>query len=789
VSTVVEERLILARPAGAETPGRQSGAALGAADEDIADAIALAFVGTYGPRRCGIATFTADLCGAVAGSDPRVVPMVLPVTEPSGRYQYPSEVKFEIRQNIKSDYVRAAEFLNYSDVRLVSIQHEYGIFGGVDGGYILELVRALRVPAIVTLHTVLKHPSPNQAGILRKLAAQTEQLVVMSQVAKDLLASSYGVSGTKVRIVPHGIPVMNRQPEQEALKAKFGVAGRRLLLTFGLLSPNKGIETVIRALPEAVRAFPDLIYFVVGATHPGVLRREGEAYRIMLEREAERLGVRDHLVFRGQFVQDDELHQYLQAADVFVSPYRNEAQVTSGALSYAMGAGAAVVSTPYWHAQELLSGGRGRLFPFDDHAALCTTLIELFEAPRELRRLRDAALAFAGSMAWPRIGETYFEMISHAVGRSAQRWPARTRHTPVPPSSLPELRLDHLVRLTDDTGVIQHATYSVPARRSGYCVDDNARALIVAVHADRLQDSRDTRALVTTYLSYLCVSQNTDGSFRNLMSYGRVLESALPSDDCVGRAIWALGVTAALAEDEGCRLLAREMLQRALPHARELGPRGSAQAALGLTSLLAADPKSIETRRMLDALVAKLIEGYRDNATADWRWFEPTLTYDNAILPLALFAAYGVTGERASLRDARESLEFLEEVCFEGDRLQLVGNTGWHSYGGDKACADEQAIDAAAFVLAFRCAYLVTNDRHYLRRMREAFAWFLGANRLGQPLYDFTTGGCRDGIGVAHINRNQGAESTICFLMSLLKMHESAGDGLEQDDAAELPGE
>jgi hypothetical protein len=263
------------------------------------------------------------------------------------------------------------------------------------------------------------------------------------------------------------------------------------------------------------------------------------------------------------------------------------------------------------------------------------------------------------------------------------------------------------------------------------------------------------------------------------MSYERVLESAPPSDDCVGRAIWALGVTVELAEDAGCRRLARDMLDRALPHARDLGPRGTAQTILGLVSVLETDPGATGARRMLDGLVAKLTSCYDDNATGDWRWFEPTLTYDNAILPLALFAAYGVTGERASLRSARESLEFLEETCFEGDHLQLVGNTGWHSSGGEKACADEQTIDAAAFVLAFRCAYEVTQDRHYLQRMREAFGWFLGANRLQLPLYDFATGGCRDGIGVSEINQNQGAESTICFLMSLLKTLEVAGEGLE----------
>jgi hypothetical protein len=322
----------------------------------------------------------------------------------------------------------------------------------------------------------------------------------------------------------------------------------------------------------------------------------------------------------------------------------------------------------------------------------------------------------------------------------------------------------------------------VPARRSGYCVDDNARALIVAVHADRMQSSLATRALVTTYLSYLQCSQEPDGSFRNFMSYARVLDSAQASDDCIGRAVWALGVAATLAQDEGCRALAREMMTRALAHARGLGPRGTAQAVLGLTSILAAEPSARSEHAMLDYFVARLTDRYTDHATEDWPWFEATLTYDNAILPLALFAAYEVTGERATLRAARESLEFLEGVCFHDDRLQLVGNAGWHRLGGEKASADEQAIDAAAFVLAFRCAYRVTEDGHYLRRMRESFAWFLGANRLDLPLYDFSTGGCRDGMGAAHVNQNQGAESTICFLLSLLTMLELAGEGLGHTD-------
>lgn len=744
--------------------------------DPLAEPIGVAFVGSYTPRRCGIATFTADLMAAVSAADSRVQPIVLGVTEPLGQHAYPKEVAFEIRQNVKADYPRAAEFVNYSHARLVSIQHEYGIFGGDDGGYILDFVSALRVPVIVTLHTVLKQPSANQARIVRKLAAQSAQLVVMSRVARDLLDGSYGIRGEQVRIIPHGIPVMKQSVEREKLKANFGVAGRRLMLTFGLLSPNKGIETVIRALPDVVRKFPDLMYFVVGATHPVIKKREGEAYRTMLEREAEKLGVRDHLMFRGQFVSDEELRQYLQAADVFVSPYLNEAQVTSGALSFAMGAGAAVLSTPYWHAEELLADGRGGLFPFKDSNALSRLLIDWFSSPNELRRVRTAASSFAREMAWPRIGEAYFELIRGAVS-SHGRASSLPSGDGAPASSLPELCLDHLQRLTDDTGIIQHATYSVPARKSGYCVDDNARALIVAVQSDRVEGSAETKSLVTKYLSYLLGSQNANGTFNNFMSYERVVATASASDDCAGRAIWALGVTVELAESEGCRLLARDMLNRALPGATSLNPRGAAQALVGLASVLAVDPNAKDVRSTLEALAAKLMAWYRDNATPDWRWFEPYLTYDNALLPFALFAAYGVTGNRAYLRDARESLEFLEEVCFAGAQLQLVGNAGWHSRGGDKASADEQALDAAAFVLAFRCAYDVTRDRHYLRRMRESFAWFLGSNRLGLPLYDFATGGCRDGMGPAHVNQNQGAESTICFLISLLEMLELDSEG------------
>jgi len=379
-------------------------------------------------------------------------------------------------------------------------------------------------------------------------------------------------------------------------------------------------------------------------------------------------------------------------------------------------------------------------------------------------------------MVWPEIGKAYVELGTRVMAEASVRVAPVTSTRA---SSLPELRLDHLIRMTDDTGVIQHANYSVPARRSGYCVDDNARALIVALHADRMGADPRTKHLVTTYLSYLHYAQSESGDFKNLMEYDRTLGSGPGSEDCLGRAIWALGTTVQLATEDGHRLLAREMLDRALPRSMGLGPRGTASTILGLACLVAADPSAGAARKSLSVLADKLVGRYQCEATDDWRWFEPTLTYDNATLPFALFRAFSATGERASLRVARESLEFLEDICFRDGHLTLVGNAGWHSRGGKMPIADEQAIDAAAFVLAFRGAYLATGDHHYLRRLRESFAWFLGGNRLGASLYDSVTAGCRDGLGATQPNHNQGAESTICFLLSLLEMLALASEGLE----------
>lgn len=735
----------------------------------------IAIVGTFPPCHCGIATFTSDLAQSLRSAGGVHDTPIIAVTNITGRYEYAELVRYQIRRGLKNDYIHAAEYLNYSDVSLVSIQHEHGIYGGVDGAFVLDLVAHLTKPFVVTLHTVLQEPSASQRAVVRTMSEHGAGLVVMSNRAVQLLEASYEIDGKGVSVIPHGIPDIP-QGERRTHKTRLGLKDNRVILTFGLLGPGKGIEEGIRALATIVRRFPDVVYLVVGATHPEIKRREGERYRHSLESLADTLGVRGHLVFRNAFVQHDELIEYLQSADILLTPYQGENQITSGVLAYAMGAGAAPVSTPFWHAQELLADGRGCLFPFGDSAALGETITSLFENPDQLERVQKAAFAYSRDMTWPRVGAVYADLFSRRIEKGR---PAKSVALSVQEPTLPELRLDHLCRLTDDTGVIQHARYTVPRRSSGYCVDDNARALVVALHAHELIPSQVTDRLITNYLSYLEHAQSEDGAFHNFMRYSRVFEPPPPSEDCVGRALWALGEASHLAPDEAQRRLATEMFNISMSRSLEFGPRGASLSILGLDVYLQAHPGHDVAAGVLKSLADSLVERFDREATDDWQWFEPSLTYDNGVLPLALFKAYARNHDGACLRIARTSLGFLEQVCFEDKHLALVGNSGWHSRGGEKSTWDEQPLDATSLVLAFRSAYLATGNHRDIQRMRQCFDWFLGNNRLGLSLYDFRTAGCRDGLEMTAANENQGAESTISFLIALLAM---------LDVVSEMPG-
>ncbi len=745
-------------------------------DSQHADRLQIAFLGTYPPHRCGIGTFTRDLSDAVISAGEDVRATVVAMTDSDGSYEHPERVRIRIRRGVKGDYARAADFVNYSDIRMVSIQHEYGIFGGVDGAYVLGFLDELRKPSIATLHTVLNRPSKSQRAIVREMAERCECLVVMSHLAVDLLEKEYAIPPETIRVIPHGIPEMGID-ERDVSKAKFGLTGRRVLLTFGLLSPSKGIEVVIRALPSLIDEFPDLIYLVVGVTHPDIKRRVGEEYRHSLQREVESLDLRDHVIFRNQFVDTSELCRYLQATDIYITPYLQAAQITSGTLAYAMGSGAAPVSTPYWYAKEVLAEGRGRLFDFGDVEGLSDLLRSLLGNPEEMARIQRSAYAFSRRMLWPQVGSDYVELARRVVREAAAPETQAPRRW-----SLPELRLEHLIRMTDDTGLIQHAAHSVPDRRFGYCVDDNARALIVTLLAQRATDSSETERLITIYLSYLHHSQDEDGHFQNFMDFGRNLDREPGSEDCVGRALWALGLAVGLAPDEGHRLLAKRMFQRAMTLPLAFGPRGCALGILGLDAYLQHESDDDLACTTLDSLGATLIRRFEEHADEEWCWFESELTYENALLPLALFKFSMRTGDERARRVACESLSFLEAICFTDRYLQLIGNAGWHARGRDRVLTDEQPIDASAFVLAFRAAHAATGDSRYLVRMRESFEWFLGTNRLGLPLYDFSTAGCQDGLGAQEVNRNQGAESMVSFLLALLAMLGLMDEGLDWND-------
>ncbi|MFA5113549.1 MAG: glycosyltransferase [Candidatus Margulisiibacteriota bacterium] len=730
----------------------------------------VAFVGNYLPRICGIATFTTDLCEATAKLlSPRSNVFALAVNDTAKGYAYPRRVEFTLQKNLQSDYYEAANFINASNADVVCVQHEYGIYGGWDGIYILSLIASLSVPVVVVLHTVLKNPTPNQKKIVQEMAQRASQLIVMSDLAVTLLQEVYAVPAGKIRMLYHGTPDFTAL-DNSRYKKRFQVEGNQTLLTFGLLSPNKGIEVVINALPALVREFPKLIYVVLGKTHPNVLKEYGEKYRAGLIALVDKLGLQEHVIFDDRFVSLEELYAWLMAADIYITPYLNEAQIVSGTLSYAVGAGTAIISTPYWHAKELLAEGRGRLIDFGDSGALAATLRDLLSDKAKLKSLRAKTYKFGRQMRWEVVAAQYLELFRHSAAAAAKR--SLSLKTPALLLREPAFDLLHLQRLTDDTGLIQHAKYIVPDRHTGYCLDDNSRALMLCAWAVFLLQSGEARALIPTYFSFTHFMQNKDGRFRNFIDYQRRFLDDNGSDDAAGRALWALGYIIWRPPHNAYRSLAFECFQKALPHIRGLNLRGKALAMLGLAAYLRCYQGDESVAALLRECADYLLDLYKKVSKDDWRWFEEIVCYDNGIMPMALFQTYSLLREEKYLQVAKETLEFLEKMTSNNGRLSIVGSRGWYKRGGERAQYDQQPIDAAAMVLAYQSAYRVTREKEYLKKMRSAFGWFLGDNDMGMSLYDYETKGCADGLLPEGVSLNQGGESTVSFLMALLAMIE-----------------
>ncbi|HET7539856.1 MAG TPA: glycosyltransferase family 4 protein [Polyangiaceae bacterium] len=734
----------------------------------------LAIIGNHLPRRCGIATFTTDLGDALAQEFSELDPFVLAINDGGHRYAYPERVRFELGENDLASYRRAADFLNVNSVDLTCLQHEYGIFGGKAGSHLLALIRELRMPLVTTLHTILPEPDQFQQGVMADITGLSARLVVMSEAGKRLLADVYRVSEAKIDVIPHGIPAVNPAPRS---KYQLGVENNSVILTFGLLSPDKGIEHVIDALPEIVARFPSTIYIVLGATHPHILEQHGEMYRLSLEARARRLGVEGNVLFHDRFVTRSELNEFLSAADIYITPYLSAAQSTSGTLAYAVGAGKAVISTPYPHAQEMLADGRGILVPRRDASAIARAVIDVLGNDAQRRALGARAAAYTSGMSWPKVAHLYQQTFTRARAEYAERRQTQYRVKPFAkrPPELPEQHLGHIHQLTDSTGILQHALFSIPRYEDGYCVDDNARALLLMalIEDGGTDDHAIVRVLASRYLAF--VSHAFDyacGRFRNFMSYQRSWTEACGSEDSHGRALWALGTVVGRSRDHGKHSLCGALFQRALaPVSTFSSPRAWAFVLLGIDEYLRAFRGDTSVQALRQLLATNLFELLQRTSTAEWLWFEDQATYENARLCQALIASADAM-DRPELKLAGlKSLEWLVSVQYaDGGVFSPIGSRGFYQRGGPRALFDQQPLDAWATVSACLQARRSTANESWLQHARRAFAWFLGRNHLQQSVYDATTGGCRDGLHQDRPNENQGAESTLSFQLALLEM-------------------
>lgn len=754
---------------------------LNKADAQAKELQTIVLVGNHLPRLCGIATFTTHLLESIALKATDVNCWAVAMNDQPEGYNYPSQVQIEINQDQLGDYSLAAGLLNLNDVDVVCIQHEFGIFGGQRGSFILEFLSDLKMPIVTTLHTILKEPTDRERHIIEQLAELSDRLVVMSKRSVDFLRDIYRVEEEKIVLIHHGIPDVPLI-ESSNYKNKFDVSEKSVLLTFGLLSPGKGIETVIDALPEIVKNHPDVIYMVVGATHPNVKAEHGEDYRIGLHLRAKKLGAENHVIFHDHFVLDEDLLEFIGAADIYITPYLNEAQIISGTLAYALGMGKAVISTPFWHAQELLADGRGRLFPFNNHVQLANDIIDLLDHPDKLRALQQKAYEYGRQMIWTHVANRYIETFKQARRHRLRKCIPESKLGPLGlrQQSLPEIKFDHLIRMTDGVGMLQHAKFTVPDREHGYCVDDNARALIVAVTAQDFQPQDTSLTGITSiYLSFLDHAFNHDtGLFRNFMSYDRCWMEKKGSEDSHGRALWSLGIVAALSRNEGQVKHATELFQQALPAIDHFtSPRAVAFTIIGLHALLSGIPENSQVETMFRILSDKLMQWFRNTVSKDWPWCEETLTYDNARLPQALLLSGQRLGNDEMLQTALCALSWLKKIQHDksGCYFAAIGNNGWFTRGSNKAKFDQQPIEAAAMVDACIEAFNITQDEEWITYTYRCLNWYLGDNELHISLYDHATGGCRDGLETKGVNENQGAESTLCWLMALLAIYKHRG--------------
>ena len=738
----------------------------------------IAIIGNSLPRRCGIATFTADLQQAISTSHRNLETSIVAMTDRGQAYDYPPAVVFEIKDDNIEEYIRAADFLNAGRFDTVCLQHEFGIFGGDAGAHILVLLSRLTMPVVTTFHTVLAKPTAIQRAVMERIVEASAKVVVMANKGRELLRSVYQVPDDKIEVIAHGIPdVAFAGPD--AAKARLGFGGRSVVLTFGLLSPNKGIEVMIDAMPSILKRCADAVYVVLGATHPNLVRDQGEAYRKSLLARVRELGVEDHLVFLDQFVDQATLLEFISMCDVYVTPYLNEAQMTSGTLAYSFGLGKPVVSTPYWHARELLADGRGILVPFSDAAAIGSEIAELLTDDARREAMCRRAYAVSRTMTWERTAQSYMSAFEHARHGHWLKVIARSdTGSPEPRSpAAPDMQVGHLLSMCDDTGLFQHAVHSVPDRSHGYCVDDNARALLLACALNNPGEQRLSEVLTARFAAFVQHAWNPDTRrFRNFMGFNRTWLEDTGSEDSHGRTLWALGECARKDASPSRRRWATALFAEALPTAETFrSPRAWAFSLLGLNSYCAVAPGDLHAQKVRRLLVDRLMACLTAVETPDWIWFEEGLAYDNARLPQALMLTGMATQTPGYVDAGLRSLRWLmTQQTASAGHFRPVGTAGFGEQRQPPRAFDQQPVEATATIAACLTAWRADGDAEWKSIATRVFAWFLGSNDLSVALVDPHTGSCRDGLHPDRANENRGAESVLSYLLGLAEIRQLA---------------
>jgi glycosyltransferase involved in cell wall biosynthesis len=721
---------------------------------------------TFPPRQCGIATFTADLTNAIdqifsPSVKSKIVAMNL--TEVS-HLPYPEKVILQISQPREEDYVNAANKLNQlEEVKLVNIQHEFGIFGGEYGSYLLILLKKLQKPIITTLHTILPAPDERMRNIVQAIMKYSKGIIVMTHSSKEILKKDYGLDPDRIQVIPHGIHHVPYRTSKHA-KSALGISNKLILSTFGLLSPDKGIEYAIEALPEIVAKFPNVQFFVIGVTHPVVLEQAGENYRNFLTKKVHQLGLSSYVSFYNTYFAVNKLLQFLEATDVYLSTSLNPNQIVSGTLSYALGSGRPVISTAFAQAKQDITSDVGILIDFKNPQAFTDAIIKLLSNDQLRLQMGKNAYFRTRHMTWDNVARSYLKYFSQFA-------PELT----LGQRKLPPIKLEHLAKLTDNFGIIQFAKLTEPDLSSGYTLDDNARALVVATLHYKKFKTNSALKLVSIYLNFLYRVAKPDGHFDNYVNANRVIDKQKSLqenlEDANARGLYALAQVSITKQlPKRFRKQARSLFEQSFrKNIAFSSPRAIAFYIKALNCLLF-KRKEPKTLAVLMSCCEQIMTLYEKSHSPDWEWFEPYLTYSNAILPEALLLGYKITGEKIYLEVARKTLNFLIEHTFEDNMYIPIGQNGWFPKGGTRQYFDQQPEDVAATVEALNVMFQVTNEKHYKKIANIAFNWFLGDNVLGQAVYDLDTGGCQDGIGEKFINLNQGAESTISYLLARLSV-------------------